>query len=421
MSGGNALLVDFGTSRAKAAALDLDSGTLGAGAELASPSPAWGSGGEVEVDPYLLAQTWSRLLHEMVTATGRPPAALWLCAEMHGFVLDDGRGKALTPYISWRDQRASRPPHALERFEKEFGPAFQQVTGMKLRPGIPAVVLAHLDAIKELPHNARFLSLPEWLVVATGRHAGLAHASIAAASGLYDLQSHGWSARILEASGMTRAGIRVHGIAKTPGQPIGTIELGGRHVEVFGGIGDMQAAMLGAGIPERTDVAINMGTGSQVARALKERPGLEGERRPFFAGNILATMTHIPAGRALNVFSELVDGFALGSGGRAGTFWELLSSASPEAILAAPLKVDLNVFAGAWRFENGGAISGLLEGNATPDKLVTSIARAWLGQYAEALQELDPRGESTRISVADRKSTRLNSSHIQKSRMPSSA
>ena len=400
MSGGSALLVDFGTSRAKAAALDLDSGALGASAELASPSPTWGSGGEVEVDPYLLAQTWSRLLNEMVAAPGGPPVALWLCAEMHGFVLDDGHGKALTPYISWRDQRASHPPHALERFEREFGPAFQQITGMKLRPGIPAVVLAHLGAIKKLPRNARFLSLPEWLIVATGRHTGLAHASIAAASGLYDLGSHGWSARILEASGTTRAGIRVHEIAETPGQPIGTIELQGRHVEVFGGIGDLQAAMLGAGVPERTDVAFNMGTGSQVARALKEHPGLKGERRPFFAGNILATMTHIPAGRALNVFSELVYGFAVGSGGRAGTFWELLCSASPEAILAAPLKVDLNVFASAWRLKKGGTISVLLEGTATPDKLVTSIARAWLCQYAEALQELDPRGESARISVA---------------------
>ena len=53
------------------------------------------------------------------------------------------------------------------------------------------------------------------------------------------------------------------------------------------------------------------------------------------------------------------------------------------------------------------------------DDIVDSAERIWdlLDNYKEVVEAL----ESTNESVIDRKSTRLNSSHIQKSRMPSSA
>ena len=47
----------------------------------------------------------------------------------------------------------------------------------------------------------------------------------------------------------------------------------------------------------------------------------------------------------------------------------------------------------------------------------TPVATAWRTREAQALREAVQRHRGTR----DRKSTRLNSSHIQKSRMPSSA
>lgn len=403
MSRGAALLVDFGTSRVKGARLDLASGALGAAAELPAPAPRRGAQGEVEADPFQLRDTFRRILEATVggNADGNaPPEAIWLCAEMHGFVLDDGKGAPLTPYISWRDERAGRDgaPSTLETVQARLGSEFQQITGMTPRPGLPAVVLAHLSRFGRLPLPARLLSLPEWLVASAGRSAGAAHASIAAASGLYDIGARCWSERILRETGST--GLGLNAVRADTREPIGSVDVRGRPVPLFGGIGDMQAAMLGAGIPARAAIAVNIGTGSQVARAVRDRPGLSGERRPFFAGTALAALTHIPAGRALNLFSDLVDGFAIASGGRAGRFWEMLAGLRPEAVLAAPLEVDLNVFSGAWRFKGGGAVAGLLEGNCSAEQLVGSVARAWLAQYAEAIRLLDPAAETASVALA---------------------
>lgn len=383
-----AILVDFGTSRVKAALLDLESRSIGASLECPAPEPRWGKNGEVETDPF---QFRDALLKTAGQLARREPSAdrLWLCSEMHGFVLDDGKGAPLTPYVGWRDQRAGRDgsPSTLARFERHFGDDFQRLTGLAPRPGLPALALAHLSRSRRIPAGARFLSLPEWLVVCAGRSAGLAHETIAAASGLYDIEARRWSERILSEIG---AELQLSEVGTNFEAPIGTLRLEERELEVFGGIGDMQAAMLGAGIPARAGIAVNLGTGSQAARAAARSPGLHGERRPYFGGKLLACVTHIPGGRALNLFSGLADGFAAAAGGRAGVFWELLSSAAAKAILAAPLRVDLNVFDGAWRYSGGGSVAGLLEGCSSAEQLVASIARAWLAQYADAIALLDP-------------------------------
>lgn len=393
-----AILVDFGTSRVKAGLLDLETRSIGISVECPAPEPRWGKNGEVETDPFLYRDA---LLHTAGRLAQQEPSAdkLWLCSEMHGFVLDDGKGAPLTPYVSWRDQRASRDgsPSTLARFERRFGDEFQSFTGMALRPGLPALTLAHLSRLQRIPAGARFLSLPEWLVVCAGRSAGIAHETIAAASGLYDIETRRWSESILAEVG---AELLLSEVSTKIDEPIGTLQLAGRDLEMFGGIGDMQAAMLGAGVPARAGIAVNLGTGSQVARAMARSPGLRGERRPYFGDKVLGCVTHIPAGRALNLFSALADGFAVAARGRAGVFWDLLSGATAEAILAAPLQVNLNVFDGAWRFSGGGSVGGLLEGCSSAEQWVASVARAWLAQYADAIALLDPDRTVAQIALA---------------------
>lgn len=408
MSGRFAILVDFGTSRVKAALLDLSAGNVGTAVECPSPEARWGEHGEVETDPFLFRDA---LLKTAGQLARQEPSAdkVWLCSEMHGFVLDDGKGRPVTPYISWRDQRASRdgPSSTLARFEQHFGGEYQRMTGMALRPGLPSLTLAHLSRHRRIAAGVRFLSLPEWLVVCDGRFANVAHESIAAGSGLYDIEARSWSEAILAQVGGRLA---LSEVTASTDRSIGTLRLGERELEVFGGIGDMQAAMLGAGVPARAEIAVNLGTGSQVARATVRSPALHGERRPYFGDRLLAAVTHIPSGRALNVFSALVDGFTSASAGRPGVFWELLSRLSSEPILGSPLKVDLNVFDGSWRYSGGGFIAGLREGRCSAEQLVASIARAWLAQYAEAIALLDPERTVERVALAGGLARRVASS-----------
>ena len=76
-------------------------------------------------------------------------------------------------------------------------------------------------------------------------------------------------------------------------------------------------------------------------------------------------------------------------------------------------------------------VSGRLLDTATLSKAGTEAIREWRRQYVPGSDELDAFALALNDAIGahiderttriDRKSTRLNSSHIQKSRMPSSA
>jgi sugar (pentulose or hexulose) kinase len=180
---------------------------------------------------------------------------------------------------------------------------------------------------------------------------------------------------------------------------LGTLKVNGRNLPLFGGFGDMQTAIFGAGVPERATAAVIVGTGSQIARAVA-RPLPTVERRPFFGGTELAAITHIPAGRALDIFARWFDDIALAAGGGRDSFWKLFGELSEEQILEAPLIVDLNLFAGAWRYRDGGSIWRITEASASAAALVASVARGWLAQYAHAFDVIDPKREEQRFVLA---------------------
>jgi len=123
------------------------------------------------------------------------------------------------------------------------------------------------------------------------------------------------------------------------------------------------------------------------------------ELRPYFGGHTLIARTHIPAGRMLNCFAAFFADVAQGEGGRE-RFWSLLESLDADAIAAAPFEVDPNVFPGAWRFRGGGAISGLREGELSARSMVTSIAKGWLRQYAEAIAEVTAGRDAGTVALA---------------------
>jgi hypothetical protein len=50
----------------------------------------------------------------------------------------------------------------------------------------------------------------------------------------------------------------------------------------------------------------------------------------------------------------------------------------------------LNVFDAAWQYRQGGSVGGINEGGFSPADLIAGVAKGWLGQYAEAMDRLDP-------------------------------
>lgn len=392
------LLVDFGASRVKSVLWSADGDACLGQSETAAPAPVYGPNGEVEVAPdaywAALEATAGQLLDHPAEV-----ASLWLCTEMHGLLVADRHGEPITPYISWRDGRGQVKDRSgrstLERLSAAADTVFAG-SGMRLRAGLPIVSLAHLATQGLLPADCRLMTLADWLVWRGGERDPAIHASLAAGTGLYDIKRHAWSAELCSVAGVPLESAQLPRVVPA-GQPLGRIRLAGKELPVYGGIGDLQAAVHGAHFPERARLAVNLGTGSQVLRAGDQLPAAL-ERRPSLSGTDIAALTHIPSGRALNVFAGFIDECALLGGGRP-VFWELFAGLGAEQVLQAPLAVDLNVFDAAWRFTDGGAIRHIQEGGFSPPQLVAAIAKGWLSQYAQAMEQLDPEGEEDRFVV----------------------
>jgi sugar (pentulose or hexulose) kinase len=261
---------------------------------------------------------------------------------------------------------------------------------MKLRAGLPIVSLAHLAAHRTLPTSLRLFTLADWLLWRGGERNPAIHLSLAAGTGFFDIHQKTWSTDLFALAGLVHSKVTMADLVPA-GKPTGCIVLAGRKIRVFGGIGDLQAAVFGAGFPSHANLAVNLGTGSQVLRAWHNIP-LGVERRPGADGLDFAAITHIPSGRALNVFSSFFDDCAKLGGGKS-FFWRRFDMLSTEQVLNAKLDVNMNVFAAAWQYELGGCIQYIHEDHFSPDDLLAAIAKAWLTQYAAAMESLDPERE----------------------------
>ena len=384
------LLVDFGASRIKSAIWSDQAIGVIAVRECPAPSPTMGPLGEVEVAPEAywaaLEATAGALLEAFPTTN-----TLWLCAEMHGCLLGAaGDGSPLTPYISWRDARSDLAIGGDSPTMGRLDPVadeFLAETGMRLRPGLPFVTLAHLKRVGFLPNEFRLFTLVDWLLWRGGEQDPGIHGSLAAGTGLYSVRLAAWSTTLPALGGFEDCHIQLPRVVAA-GDSLGRISLAGRQIEVFGGLGDLQAAAHGAGFPEQGHFLVNLGTGSQVLRSVDEsQPGVD--LRPGATSNLFSAITHIPAGRALNVFAGFMDGCALEGGGSA-FFWKRFSELDADAVLAAPAVIDLNVFPAAWEYTTGGSIRSIHEGRYSTSDMLASLAKSWLCQYAKAMDRLDP-------------------------------
>jgi sugar (pentulose or hexulose) kinase len=394
------LLVDFGASRVKSAFWSEDARRITASLEIAAPVARVGNAGEVECDPEAYWHALERTAGQLLRTQGSADA-LWICSEMHGMLIGSpDSGLPLTPYIGWRDERTRRSAcdaiSAIDRIAPH-GEAVFAATGMRLRTGLPLLTLAHLRRAEAFSSGARLFTLIDWLLWRGGERDPAIHASLAAGTGLFDISAGDWSPEMLRLAGVYPDELRLPRIARM-GASIGRIRVCGHEVDVFGGIGDLQAAAHGAGFPERAPLLVNLGTGSQVLADAKMFPAAV-ESRVGARGDRFGALTHIPAGRALDVFAGLLDGCADAAGGRA-FFWKAFAQLAASDVLTAKEDIDLNVFEAAWRYRGGGSIGGIVEGRWSVATFLAALARSWLAQYAEAMSILDPQRRLQNFIVA---------------------
>ena len=240
---------------------------------------------EREFDPSALVRSCRDVLQKAIDQVGCQVDQIFLTGQMGGLVLVDRRNPNGTRAISWQDERFSPRPELVE-FEQGFG---LPVIGDPPRIGHPIVVLDHLRPTSQVRVESVLSYLAGRLC---DQSRGVIHLTDAAALGLCAIRRGAWS----------MDGLRFLGISTTQMPEIvdELVSVGNtaQGISLSCGIGDQQSSLFGVGL-EKHEISVNLATGCQVSR-IEDSPRSEIQTRPYFFGDFLQTITHLPAGRLLS-------------------------------------------------------------------------------------------------------------------------
>jgi sedoheptulokinase len=253
-------------------------------------------------------------------ALRRGVAAVGATGQMHGVVVLDKACRAVTPLVTWEDQRC---------LEGVFLRDLKKRTGYPMRTGFGCATLAWYAANGKLPRAASSSCTIHDLVVAQlcGLMRPVTDASDAASWGLFDLRRGRWDARAVRAVRIPArvlprvlpcgagAGRLAPRQAKRLGLPPG--------IPVAAALGDNQASVFAALDDPEKELALNIGTGAQVTAVLwaGAKPARVTERttydcRPFPGGRFMLVAPSLAGGSAWAWLAETVERWCRDAGAK---------------------------------------------------------------------------------------------------------
>jgi sugar (pentulose or hexulose) kinase len=245
------------------------------------------------IDPYVLMDAVFAAIAE--AAEDRVPECIAVANQMHGFVMVNDDRQPSHGVVTWQDGRGA---DAVATIRETLGRDTLRRVGNELRTGIPIATLVAMRGDGDILPAGTILSIGDWVVASLTDAIPVMHATNAAAMGFFDLEASCWDAPCLEVAGLS--------VARLP-SVVADVRVAGRSAagsDVLVAVGDQQAALLGMGLAP-DEISFNVATGAQVARIVDEGLAPEVQTRPFFDRKVLHTVTHVPAGRALNAWIRL--------------------------------------------------------------------------------------------------------------------
>ncbi|MCE9525827.1 MAG: hypothetical protein K8R36_07215 [Planctomycetales bacterium] len=377
------LALDIGSSFIKGAVLDAEKLTIEHVTRIPFPEPIAGLPlGYFEIDPSKVVVAVRQVLDQLLAQSSSCGGVL-CSSQMGGVILADRAGQPLTNYISWRDQRTiQRQPEYkgdyLEVIRAWIGEDGLRDIGNELRAGSGLAILYWLEVQKLLPKDGFPLSLGDFVIQQLCKRNPLGP-DPTLALGLLNLNEGYWDYHAFERLGLEMLDWPDFG---SVWQPTGTCQINDREIPCYPPIGDHQAALAGA-LLQSGELSLNISTGSQISLLTDDFIPGNYQTRPYLDGRFLNTITHLPAGRSLEILVDLVN-----------KPW-------PEIVKAAEAAPDTDLAANLTFFEgplgSRGSISNITTENLSVGTLFRAAFRNMADNYATCAARLSPEKNWDRI------------------------
>lgn len=298
-----------------------------------------------------------------------------LTHQMHGFVLVDKSGKARSQYISWQDKRGVSTHDELLH---QLGLERLNDSGRELKFGYPLSTLFAMKKSGESLTSLTPITLSEWF---TSELTGQPFLSIdltnASAFGGFNLKSKNWNFDLQKELGLAEL--------NWPKVSNDFASIEHNNQRIYLSQGDQQIALAGSFLHDENRLTLNIATGSQCVQLMNALSFGEYQTRPYLGDSWLKTITHIPAGRAMNrLFEFFAD--VVGVQSLSESVFERLENLAAQVTGAAP-EVSLGFFDGA--YGSKGEIQNLSEDSMNGANFYRACMRSIAANHFNASSILD--------------------------------
>ncbi|MDE0298156.1 MAG: FGGY family carbohydrate kinase [Candidatus Poribacteria bacterium] len=380
--------IDIGTSSIKGAALNLEDCTVSEVIKEDFPAPITGlPTGHIEVDPSQIQTAVECLLTKLLAIAPDVSSVHWT-GQMGGVILADEAGNALTNYVSWRDQRTlerypARDASFFQILERRLTKSRMEELGNDCKPGSALSLLFWLAVQAELHESAIPLALPDYVCMRLCDAEPVTEYT--SALGTLNVEKNLWHREAFEELGVDK--LRWPQLID-PYQAVGALMAHGNVIPSYPSVGDHQCALAGMRL-QKNELSINVSTGSQIGVLAKDYQPGDYQVRPYFDRQYLKALTHLPAGRSLNVLVDLLCEIPHGQGIEVDDPWLYITKAASDA--KTDLDVDLAFFEGP--MGSRGEIRNIKVENLNVGTLFRAAFDNMADNYEGCASRLVPKGD----------------------------
>ena len=285
-------LLDIGGTDIKSCIYSADNNEISFLKRTKTPNLLKPSSVKREIDPNaLLKEVYGHLAE--IKSLNLAINGLLVSGQMGGWIITDQINTPLSNIVSWQDLRSTINQGSLNIDSK-----FIQLNGGEFRAGLPLLGLLTDFHESKLTNKTRFHTLTSFIAASLSQdYQYLIHETDIASSGMYNIYDNIYFSELIKE---LKEYISFPEVCKSL-TTIGYSDL--LNCAVYTPVGDQQASLYGARL-DRDSIVINIGTGGQVSKIYGDQIS-KNQVRPYFFGQKIETITHLPAGRLINFIVEL--------------------------------------------------------------------------------------------------------------------